>query len=76
MNITIKVNDKLAKQARHEAVDDNLSLSGWVSKLIKEKLSHEGSQKSLLDALGNDDLANLEIEFPRSKSTSRELTFD
>ena len=52
MNVTIKINDELAKKARHKAVDDGLSLSGWVSQLISENLSSRASRKSLLEALG------------------------
>jgi len=75
MNITIKINDDLAKRARHEAVDDGLSLSGWVAQLISEKLTSQSTGKCLLEALGNDDLADLEFEFPRSPSTTREISF-
>ena len=75
MNVTIKINDELAKRARHEAVDDGLSLSGWVAQLISDKLSSKGTRKSLLEALGNDELADLELEFPRNQSSSREINF-
>ena len=75
MNVTIKINDDLAKRARHEAVDDGLSLSGWVAELISEKLSHKSTGKSLLEILGNDELADLDLEFPRSKSARREVNF-
>ena len=75
MNITIKINDELAKQARHEAVDDGLSLSGWVSELIKSKLVPCGKGKTLLESLGNEELADVELDFPRSQSTSREISF-
>ncbi len=75
MNVTIKINDDLAKRARHEAVDDGLSLSGWVAQLISEKLTRKSTGKSLLEALGNDDLADLELEFPRNPSTHREINF-
>ena len=75
MNVTIKINDDLAKRARHEAVDDGLSLSGWVAELISEKLSGKSTGKSLLEILGNDELADLDLEFPRSQSTHREVNF-
>jgi hypothetical protein len=75
MNVTIKINDDLAKRARHEAVDDGLSLSGWVAQLISEKLTRKSTGKSLLEALGNDDLADLELEFPRNPSSHREINF-
>ena len=75
MNVAIKISDDLAKRARHEAVDDGLSLSGWVSRLISEKLKHRHTNKSLLEVLGNDDLADLELEFPRNPSTIREINF-
>ena len=76
MNVTIKINDELVKQARHEAVDDGLSLSGWVAQLITEKLSDKAPTKSLLEAIGNEKLAELDMDFQRSQSTSRELTFE
>ena len=76
MNVTIKINDELVKQARHEAVDDGLSLSGWVAQLITEKLSDKSPSKSLLEAIGNEKLAELDMDFQRSQSTSRELTFE
>ncbi len=76
MNVTIKINDDLIKQARHEAVDDGLSLSGWVAQLITEKLSDKSPSKSLLEAIGNEKLAELDMDFQRSQSTSRELTFE
>jgi hypothetical protein len=75
MNVTIKISDDLAKRARHEAVDDGLSLSGWIAQLISEKLTLRNTNKSLLEALGNDDLADLKLEFPRSQSTTREINF-
>lgn len=76
MNVTIKISNDLVKQARHEAVDDGLSLSGWVSQLITEKLSAKAPNKSLLEALGNEKLDELDIDFQRSQSTSRELSFE
>lgn len=76
MNVTIKINDDLIKQARHEAVDDGLSLSGWVAQLITEKLSDKSPTKSLLEAIGNEKLDELDMDFQRSQSTSRELTFE
>jgi hypothetical protein len=76
MNVTIKINDELVKQARHEAFGDGLSLSGWVAQLISEKLSDKSPSKSLLEAIGNEKLAELDMDFQRSQSTSRELTFE
>jgi hypothetical protein len=37
-NVTLKLDDSLLKHARKAAVDDDLSLSAWVTKLIVEKL--------------------------------------
>ncbi len=76
MNVTIKIKDDLVKKARHEAVDDGLSLSGWIAQLIDEKLSSKEPQKSLLDILGNDEIAEIELDLSRNQSTSRELSFD
>jgi hypothetical protein len=37
-NVTLKLDDSLLKQARKAAVDEDLSLSAWVTRLIIESL--------------------------------------
>lgn len=38
MNVTISLPDDLAKQARHRAVDQGLSLSRYVAKVLEKEL--------------------------------------
>jgi hypothetical protein len=38
-NVTLKLEDSLLKQARKAAVEENLSLSAWVAKLIVQNLT-------------------------------------
>jgi len=46
MNVTISIDEKLAKMFRHAAVDENLSLSKWMVKNSKQILAMEkGNQK-------------------------------
>jgi len=37
-NVTLKLDDSLLKKARKAAIDEDLSLSAWVAKLIVENL--------------------------------------
>lgn len=37
-SVTIKVDERLVREARHEAVNQDLSLSAWVARLIQENL--------------------------------------
>lgn len=77
MNVTIKIDDDVCRAARHHAVDAGLSLSGWVANLIRKEISPLQSKKakSLLEALGNKKLASLDLDFPRDKSSAREVGF-
>ena len=63
----IKVDHDLAQQARHRAVDAGQSLSGWVSHLIEREVRSAASQtpRSLLEALGRDELAEVELDIKR-----------
>ncbi len=66
MNITIKISDQVSRAARHRAMDEGLSLSKWISDLIMREISRlPEKQETLLEALGNEELANFEVEFPR-----------
>lgn len=78
LNVTIKIEDELCKKARHEAVDSGLSLSGWVAELIRQKVASQQSskkRKSLIDALGNEDLAEYDFVVERDQSPMREVDF-
>ena len=76
MNVTLKLEDKLCREARHKAVDVGMSLSGWITELLKRELSKPDSRKdcdSLLNLLGCED--ERDVEFPRSQDQPREVDF-
>jgi hypothetical protein len=77
MNVTIKISDQILRDARHRAVDAGRSLSGWIADLVRKELSHPASKKpkNLLDALGNDKLSDIDLNFPRDQSSIRETDF-
>lgn len=61
--MTIKIDDALCKEARHRAVDADLSLSGWVAKVLAKELSEaEMREQTLVEAIGMDDDRDL-MEF-------------
>ena len=63
MNVTIKIDDALCKEARHRAVDADLSLSGWVAKVLAKELSEADKRgQTLVEAIGMDDERDL-MEF-------------
>jgi hypothetical protein len=68
VNVTIKLDDALCREARHRAVDADLSLSGWIAELIRERVGiAPGSRKrpaSLLDLLGDEDAGAVDLEIP------------
>ena len=73
----IKVDDQLCREARHRAVDAGPSLSGWIVGILKKELSEGYHPKpaTLLEALGNDELADIDFEFPREKKGVPEIDF-
>jgi hypothetical protein len=77
MNVTIKINDDVCRDARHRAVDAGRSLSGWIEEVIHRELSRPVTKtsKTLLEALGNEQLAGLDFDFPRDKSPARDVDF-
>ncbi len=77
MNVTIRIEDELCKAARHRAVDRGLSLSGWIAEILRGELTKTsvGEDISLLDMIGNDDLANVDLEFSRDQSEVKEVNF-
>ncbi len=42
-NLTLKIDENLWKEARHRAVDEGLSVSGWVADLMKSALKERES---------------------------------
>jgi hypothetical protein len=68
VNVTIKLEDALCREARHRAVDADLSLSGWIAELIRERLGLSVGgrpKKTLLEILGDEKAGAVELEFPR-----------
>lgn len=80
VNVTIKLDDALCREARHRAVDANLSLSGWIAELIRERLGLASSGRkrgaSLLDLLGDESAGEVEIEAVRFPETPRAAELD
>ena len=72
MNVTVTIDDEVCKKARHKAVDDGLSLSGWITKLIQKEIQIP-PQQSLVDALRCPELENIELEFTRELSPVRDV---
>ncbi len=68
MNVTIKRDDTLCREARHRAVNANLSLSGWIAELIRERLGLAPAaglpKQTLLELLGNEKAGAIDLESP------------
>ncbi len=75
MNVTVKLDDELVKMARHRAVDRGLSLSKWLGELIRSDLKGQArsNPSNLLQAIGNDELADFELEIPTDKAAIRDV---
>lgn len=81
MNVTVKIDDRLVRVARHRAVDSGLSLSGWLAQLIKREIDSERGETSpkplcLLEALGDESLAEIEFTLPSLSGEPQEIRFD
>jgi predicted transcriptional regulator len=54
-NITLKIDDQLLTRVRHLAVDENKSVSAWVSELIERALNeadeYEQARREAIDTL-------------------------
>lgn len=76
MNVTIKIEDALCREARHRAVDRGLSLSGWIAQVLRKELAAgERARGGLLEALAMEECDEREFEIPRDASPPRDLTF-
>lgn len=78
MNVTVKLPDKLCREARHCAVDESKSLSAWVADLISRELKQPplASRKSLLEMLGDPATADRDFDLPdRKADRPRKITF-
>jgi hypothetical protein len=68
VNVTIKLDDGLCREARHRAVDADLSLSGWIADLIRERLGFPAvggrPRKTLLEMLGDVKAGDVELPIP------------
>jgi hypothetical protein len=71
MNVTLKIRDDVLREARHRAVDQNLSLSAWTTQLILKELgvSKVPAGGSLLERLGDERLADQEIDLPSGRES-------
>lgn len=80
MNVTLKLPDALCKAARHRAVDEDKSLSGWVADLVRRELAEEPTDekpKTLLERLGMDEYQDMDIPLPdRKEGDVRIFEFD
>ena len=67
MNVTIKLDSSLCREARHRAIDQGLSLSGWIRRLLDRELAEKPDKirGTLLDMLGDKRAACVEFEIPR-----------
>lgn len=77
MNVTIKLDSSLCKEARHRAIDQGLSLSGWIRTLLDRELAEKPDKPrgTLLDLLGDKRAAGVEFEVPKfsDKVTAADL---
>jgi len=82
MNVTVKLPDDLCREARHRAVNEDKSLSGWLADLVRRELARARPEhKTLAEILGQDDLppehAGKELPLEDRKSMPvREISFD
>ena len=79
MNVTVKIDDSLCREARHHAVEAGLSLSGWIAQLLAREMRNpslerghlEEKSKDLLEALGDERLADIDWENPEFKEVAQ-----
>lgn len=54
-NITLKIDDQILKRVRHLAIDENKSVSAWVTALIERTLNeadgYEQARREAIDPL-------------------------
>ena len=69
MNVTLKIDEELCRQARHRAVDANLSLSKWVAQLVEKELGAPiPDNKKMAELLAAADGRGFEEFLPDRKS--------
>lgn len=77
MNVTIKTDEMLCREARHRAVDRGLSLSGWIAGVVRKELagSKPADGGGLMEALAMEEGEEHGFEIPREMSQARDLEF-
>jgi len=78
MNVTLKIDDDLCRQARHRAVDADLSLSKWVAQLVEKEIewSQLPEKETMAELLGAEDGRGFEEFLPdRKADLERTLQF-
>ncbi len=70
MNVTLKLPDELCRAARHRAIDESLSLSGWIAQLVAREVGQKTPEPpaTLLSALGDESLAEDDLDLPARRS--------
>ncbi|MCH8514518.1 MAG: hypothetical protein LAT83_23085 [Kiritimatiellae bacterium] len=65
----------MLKSARHRAVDQGLSLSAWMAKLIEREvgLDPDAPETDILTQLGDEKLADIPFDFEPSRELTREI---
>jgi hypothetical protein len=75
MNVTLNIKTPLLKSARHRAVDQGLSLSAWMAKLLERELGVESRAQpsNILALVGDESLADVPLELEISRESVREM---
>lgn len=69
VNVTIKIDDELCRQARHKAVDADLSLSRWVAQVIEKEINEVPRVgQTMVELVGDDDGRGFEEFLPDRKA--------
>jgi len=77
MNVTVKLPDDLCREARHRAVNEDKSLSGWLADLIRREVAPPQSEgRTLAERLGDPETADRDFELPdRGEERERSIEF-
>ena len=77
MNVTLKLDDEVLQEARHRAVDQRLSLSAWMTKLLERELQRTRPRQgsSILEQLGDERLADVPLELPSHTEPFKEINW-
>lgn len=77
MNVTVKLPDALYIEARHRAVDEGLSLSAWLARLIEREAGVPvlPASDNILDWIGDERLADGELDITVSRDVPEEISW-